>query len=171
MSPTMKKLTLAVVALFALPAFADETGGLTWKIPAGWKTDAEKPMRAYTYKVPAAKGDTEDGEIAVFYFGEGQGGGIDANVDRWVGQFDGVKGTPPRKKEKLGANDVTQVEVEGTYKAGGMMGPPVMKPGFKLHGAIVEGPKGAVFFKFTGPKKTVEAAKAEFLKLLKGLTK
>ena len=48
-------------------------------------------MRKASYEVPRAKGDSEDGELAVFYFGPGQGGGIDANVERWIKQFSGVK--------------------------------------------------------------------------------
>ena len=51
------------------------------------------------------------------------------------------------------------------------MGPKTPKPGYKLLGAIVEGPGGNVFFKLTGPAKTVEAARADFNKLLKGVTK
>ena len=45
------------------------------------------------------------------------------------------------------------------------------KPGFKLLGAIVEAPGGNVFFKLTGPAKTVEAARADLMKMLKALTK
>jgi hypothetical protein len=47
-----------------------------------------------------------------------------------------------------------------------MSGPKVAKPGFKLLGAIVQGKEGAVFFKFTGPAKTVEAAQKAFEALL-----
>lgn len=168
MSPPMKTL-LAMLTLVALPALADEAGGLSWKVPDAWKAGPPKPMRAATYAVAAAKGDAEDGELGVFYFGEGQGGGIDANIERWVGQFEGApKATP--KKEKIAGFQVTQVEVEGTYTASmGPMAPKANKSGFKLMGAIVEGPKGAVFFKLTGPKKTVEGAKGDLAKLLKSL--
>lgn len=168
----MKTLTLAAMFI-ATAALADEAGGLTWKAPAAWKADAPRPMRAATYKIAAAKGDTDEAELAVFYFGEGQGGGIDANIERWVGQITNpTPAKPTPKKEKIAGLDVTQVEVEGTY--GGGMGPMAQgapKTGYKLVGAIVEGPKGAVFFKLTGPKKTVDGAKGELAKLLKGITK
>jgi hypothetical protein len=45
------------------------------------------------------------------------------------------------------------------------------KPGYALLGAIVEGPAGRVFFKLTGPQKTVDASKAEFENMLKTLRK
>jgi hypothetical protein len=112
-------------------------------------------MRKASYEVPRANGDTEDGELAVFYFGPGQGGSIDANVDRWVKQFSGIS-----------ANDV---EIQhGTFDAGqmamgGNKGP---KPDYALEGAIVETPSGAYFFKMTGPARTVLAARGPFLQLL-----
>jgi hypothetical protein len=36
------------------------------------------------------------------------------------------------------------------------------RAGYRLLGAIVEGPGGLIFFKFTGPAPTVAAAQAEF---------
>lgn len=166
----MKYAPLALIFL-ALPALADSAGGLSWSAPATWKADAPRPMRAATYKLPAAKGDGEDGECAVFYFGQGQGGSVDQNVQRWVGQFEGAK-SPTPKKEKVSGFDLTTLEIDGTYTGGGgPMGPKTNKPGFKLLGAIVEGPEGAIFFKLTGPAKTVEAARADFQKMVKAIKK
>jgi hypothetical protein len=52
-----------------------------------------------------------------------------------------------------------------------MMGGPVTpRPGWRLLGAIVEGgPEGAVFFKLTGPARTVAAAQKDFRKLLQSV--
>ena len=167
----MSKYALGLSIFLAVPAFADSAGGLQWAPPATWKADAPRPMRAATYKLPAAKGDAEDGECAVFYFGQGQGGSVDQNVQRWVGQFEGAK-SPTPKKEKASGFDLTTLEVEGTYTGGGgPMGPKTSKAGFKLLGAIVEGPEGAIFFKLTGPAKTVEAARADFSKMVKAIKK
>jgi hypothetical protein len=161
-----------LVALVASAALAESAGGVSWTAPATWKADAPRQMRAATYIVPPAKGDTDSGECAVFFFGPGQGGSVDDNVARWVGQFEGGK-APAKKKEKLGSFEVTTVELEGTYQQsmGGPMGPKTPKAGFKLLGAIVEGPQGNVFFKFTGPAKTVDAARADFMKMMKELKK
>ena len=167
----MCRYGLAVAIFLAMPVFADSAGGLTWAAPAGWKADAARAMRAATYKVPAAKGDTEEAECAVFYFGQGQGGSVDSNLQRWVGQFEGAKAPAPKKEKVLGF-DVTSVELDGTYTGGGgPMAPKTSKAGFKLVGAIVEGPEGAVFFKLTGPAKTVEAARADFSKMVKAIKK
>jgi hypothetical protein len=45
------------------------------------------------------------------------------------------------------------------------------KENFRLRGAIVEGPQGSVFFKFTGPDKTISAASAEFDAMIGSLSK
>jgi hypothetical protein len=45
------------------------------------------------------------------------------------------------------------------------------KPGYRLLGAIVEAPRGLVFFKCTGPAATIGKAQADFQGLVGSLTK
>jgi len=146
--------------------------GLKWTVPARWTPQGERPMRLATYSVPAAKGDAEGGECAVFYFGPNQGGGIEANIDRWVGQFENA-GAPARSTQTVHGIAVARVKVGGTFLAPG--GPQMesqgKKPNYLLLGAIASGPKGAVFFKLTGPAKTIEAAAADFDRMLGSLKK
>jgi hypothetical protein len=68
---------------------------------------------------------------------------------------------------------VTTVEVQGTYAAsmGPMSGATITKENFRLLGAIVEGPEGAVFFKMTGPAQTVDGARGGFDAMLKSVRK
>lgn len=125
-------------------------------------------MRKATYHPPRASADTEDPELAVFYFGPGQGGGIDANVDRWVKQFSDVKVDAVRREERS-ANGLRQHTVEipsGTFSSGMPGGPTQPKKGFALLGGIVEAPSGAYFFKMTGPSASVKAGRDAFYKLL-----
>jgi hypothetical protein len=174
----MNRLVMVVAMSWALGASAEEAGGLSWSAPKEWSAQPARPMRAATYSLPAAKGDTEPAELAVFYFGAGQGGAVDANVKRWVSQFQKPDGKPvdpakdaKTKQEKLNGLPVTTVEVKGTYGGGGpMMGPATPpKPGFKLRGAIVEGPEGPLFFKLTGPEKTVNGAEKGFRKMVESV--
>lgn len=153
------------------PGEPASTGGITWTVPSSWARGQGRPMRVATYEVPASKG-VEAGECAVFYFGRGQGGELDANVQRWAGQFK-EKPTPKRERRTVAGMPVTRVDVEGTYlnPGGGMMQSQGEKPGYRLLGAIVEGPEGNVFFKLTGPKATVDAAEAAFDGLLASLTR
>ena len=151
------------------------SGELKWTAPSRWQTGPEKPMRAATYLIPAAPGDAEGAECAVFV---NIGGGVDANIKRWIGQFeqpDGGSSEAKAKQTKEAVNGlpVTTVDLTGTFAGGGMaMGQPSpKKPGYRLLGAIVEGPSGEIFFKLTGPAKTVAAAQNEFQALLKSVKK
>ncbi len=135
-------------------------------------------MRAATYTLPAAPGDSEDGECAVYYFGEGQGGGVDANVKRWVGQFQAPGGGPAdalakTSKKTINGIAVTIVDLTGTYmfRAAPMAPQATPKPGYRMLAAIAEGSQAPVFFKLTAPKKTADAAEAEFLRVLESLKK
>ncbi len=156
------------------PSQPEKAAGLAWKNPKAW-TAAASPsaMRVVTLKVPAAPGDGEPGELAVFYFGPGQGGGVEANVSRWFAQFQPeAKGSPEKQsKTAVGEVPVTLCQTEGTYVAGmgGVATAP--KAGWALRGAIAEGPQGSVFFKLVGPKKTVEKAQPAFDALVKSIHK
>jgi len=142
------------------PAAEPQKKGLTWEAPASFHS-APNPsaMRKATYKIDKAKGDPEDGELSVIV----AGGGVDANVGRWAGQFEG-KPTPTLRTRDVGPLKVTHVELEGTFTGGGMpgMAPAAPKPKWRLLGAIVEAGGEATFFKLTGPDATVKAAQRDF---------
>ena len=70
------------------PSGANAVAGIRWSIPSGWGEHPPRQMRVATYMVPAASGDAEGGECAVFHFGNDKGGSVDANIGRWVAQFE-----------------------------------------------------------------------------------
>lgn len=150
-----------------------KAAGVTWKIPARWTIGGEKPMRVATYLAAPRDGQGEPAECAVSYFGAGQGGMVDANVDRWVGQFQDP--VPPSKSEReVNGLKVTTVQIGGTYLGmGGMMmgGAAAPKENYRLLGAIVEAPDGLVFFKLTGPNQTVADGEKEFDAMIASLAK
>lgn len=171
----MRKL-FTLFLLLCASTFADSVAGLKWTAPAGWKSEASRPMRAATYTVPAAPGDSEGGECVVYFFGQGQGGSVEANILRWKGQFIQPDGKPAEaqvKNRKVNSLAVTTVETTGQYS--GMGGPmaaqKTTKPNYRLLGAIIENSGGNVFLKFTGPVKTVTANQAKFEKLLASFVK
>ena len=164
-------LFVAALAASAASVFAETAAGVRWTPPAGWKAEAARPMRAATYSIPLAAGDQGVAECVVNFFGSNQGGGVDANIERWRGQVLGADGKPALAKiDKRSGRGVpiTVIDASGTYT--GMGGPmaagakPV--PGYRLMGAIVEGPGGSVFFKLTGPAKTIAAQQKNFEQLL-----
>lgn len=139
------------------------SGELRYKVPEGWV--AEKPtsdMRVAQYKLPKAEGDSEDALLVIYYFGQGQGGSAQANIDRWINQIKQADGQPSKdraKSETLTINglQVTTVDVTGNY--GGGMSPDSAPVGskslYRLRAAVVEAPKGSYFVKLTGPQKTI----------------
>jgi hypothetical protein len=139
------------------------SGELRYKVPEEWVT--EKPtsdMRVAQYKLPKAEGDSEDALLVVYYFGQGQGGPAQANIDRWVNQMkqpDGHSSKDRAKLETVTVNglQVNTVDVTGNY-SGGMSpdsAPRDSKSIYRLRAAVVETPKGSYFVKLTGPEKTV----------------
>ncbi|MEP6569335.1 MAG: hypothetical protein ABJC10_06130 [Acidobacteriota bacterium] len=139
------------------------TGEVSYKVPAGWTI--EKPtseMRLAQYKLPKVAGDGEDALLVVYYFGQGQGGTPEANIERWVNQVkqpDGSASKDKAKTETLNVNGlrVSTVDVLGNYSGGMSMdsAPKDSKSIYRLRGAVVETPKGSYFVKLTGPEKTV----------------
>ena len=160
-----------------MPSATGATGqaeGLVWAAPPGWTVETpSSSMRKAQYSVPAAAGDAEPGQCAVFYFGAGQGGDVKANVDRWAAQFADASGghpTPQISEGRVAGLKVMRVFTEGTYSPGAMMGgDSAPKPGQMLLGAIVEGADANWFFKCTGPKKTMEANRAAFESLVESI--
>jgi hypothetical protein len=147
-------------------------GGLTWVVGKMWTPGPSTTMRLATYFLPVAGGDTDRPELAVFWFGPTQGGTVDANVARWFAQFAPAPGDPKstRSLTRVGSLPVTLVTASGSYSSGtGMGASPAPKSGYALRGAIAEGPSGSVFFKLTGPRRSVAAAAKDFDSLVASL--
>lgn len=152
------------------PESALAASGIQWKAPKGWREGGPRAMRLATYFVGGPEPATT-AECAVFHFGPGQGGNVDDNIQRWVGQFDGSPNYDRRVTTVHGMK-VTRVEIAGTFLApDSEMQSQGKRPAWKLLGAIVEGPQGAVFFKFTGPASVIAHAAKDFDGLIASLDK
>jgi hypothetical protein len=142
------------------PATSDEAPSVRWKAPSAWESTANpNAMRIATYRVPPAPGESEGGEAIVAR----AGGTPEANIARWIGQFDDR--TPDKRTETVvGGFKVHLVEVSGTYSSGGMMpGTAALShTGWSLVGAVVDAPGSPYFFKLTGPTATVSRARKAF---------
>ncbi len=154
----------------ALPPVDPQGGlgaaGLVWDAPKSWVAQPPaNPMRRAQYKVPGAAGD---GELVVFYFGPNQGGPPLDNAQRWAMQFAQPDGADPLSALKTRNGDIHGipalfVETTGTYNPGTMSGAPAAtKENWALLGVVAEGGDANWFFKFTGPKATIEAERAAF---------
>jgi hypothetical protein len=140
--------------------------GLHVELPAGWKSvPPASPMRAAQAVIEGPGGPAD---LAVFHFGAGQGGDVEANLQRWIAQIVPQAGTSPQR-ETFDANGlrITWIDAEGTLQGGPMgMGPATPQAGSRLLGAVVEGEGGPWFFKATGPDATLAPQRLPFRGML-----
>ncbi len=151
--------------------------GLTSTAPERWKEVPNPgPMRFKQFVIPREKGDAHDADLIIFFFGAGQGGAVDANLDRWKKQFQAPEGKTIDQLSKvetkqIGKVKTTILDVRGTYMyKASMMAPgdPEPRQNNRMIAVVFESPQGPYFFRFVGPEKTVEKNKKDFDKWLKG---
>jgi len=154
---------------------ASASGELHFKAPDDWVVDhPSSTMRVAQYKLPKAAGDNEDGSLTLFYFGATQGGSVQANIDRWIGQMQQPDNSQSKDKAKVDTVTahglkISTVDVTGTYTAEMSPGSTSHSnsPNYRLRAAVIETPKGNYYVKLVGPEKTVarwDQAYTDYLK-------
>lgn len=144
-----------------------QVAGLAFTVSEDWENvKIANPVRVAQYKINGSAGAAE---MAVFYFGQNQGGGMEDNIRRWAGQFsDPANPEAAAQVGRIEKGDlrIALVKTEGTYNPGSMgpMAPaPEPQENFALFGLVVEGgPEGSVFIRVTGPKATMAENDADF---------
>lgn len=149
----------------------EKVAELVLAVPEEWETgQVTSQMRLAQYTVPGPGGDAE---LVVFRF-PGGAGGVQANIDRWKGQF-----KPPEGKTiddvtktssfEAGKLKITLVDVTGHYAAPERPGSPTMvdEPDYRMLSAIIEGSGDAFFLKALGPGKTLDVWSKAFEDMLK----
>jgi hypothetical protein len=146
-------------------AAAQPVATIDFDLPAGWKS--VPPVSNMRLAQATVDGPGGQAELAVFYFGQGQGGTAEANIQRWKDQMTGgVK--PDRGAFLANGLKVTWIDLGGTMKPSAMgMAPANEQPNYRLLGAVVEGPGGPWFFKATGPDSTLGPQRDAFVKMLR----
>lgn len=147
--------------------------GFTMEIPAAWVSQqVPNPMRAAQFEWPAKDGEDKP-LLIVFYFGPGSGGGVQASIDRWRGQFveTGEPAAGTTDSFSTDSAKITVLDKSGTYKDQPQMMSPefTAREGYRMLAAAVEIDGGPVFFKAVGPEKSVAAQKEAFLAAIRTL--
>ncbi len=115
-------------------------------------------MRAAQFSIP---GNPSDAELVVFHFG-GPTGGVKANVDRWIGQFETEGLALKMYQGKCAAGSYILVDTQGTWNKPD--GPPFARktlstPNSRVLNVIVieekEGEKDYYFLKLAGHQDVV----------------
>lgn len=153
--------------------FAVAEGKLTFTAPKGWtKKQPRSRIIEVEFEIPAAKGDENAGRFTMM----GAGGDVQANIDRWFGQFEQPDGSDSKDKAKVekktvAGKTVHYVDIAGIYKdapsgpfAGGKT---IKREKYRMLAAIVETKEaGNYFLKFYGPQGTVAENEKAFQELL-----
>ncbi len=168
----MKRLALLVLALSTATQLLAEdpakftVGSFEFQRPTTWAwVPVTSSMRKAQLKVPGATPEAS-AEITFFHFGPGGGGGAQANIQRWLGQFQSAEGAQKVEPQEVGGKKVTLVSTEGTFSSGMPGGPTTPMSGYALLGAIIEDADGDVFVKMTGPAPLVKDSRKAFLDFL-----
>ncbi|MHC4809739.1 MAG: hypothetical protein ACYTEV_05170 [Planctomycetota bacterium] len=140
--------------------------GLRGPKPATWQWQSPRPMRAGNWTIPGRNG----GDFAELTAFVGIGGGVEANLTRWVGQFRSpeMRMVEPERWELdvpgLGST-AAMIQIVGEFA--GMTG--TYRPGQALLGAVLESPVGPVQLKLTGPEEVVLGVREQFEAMVAGL--
>lgn len=97
-------------------------------------------------------------------FPSGNGGSVQANLDRWIAQFTTPSSSHPETKKGTDGS-MTFIRLEGTLRGGTPGGPKKDLPRALLLGAILEADGEQIIMKLAGPASAVATAEKEFLRL------
>lgn len=150
-------------------------GAVQLKVPGDWKAvEPRSRIISHEYSIPAAEDDDENGRMTIM----SAGGSVEANINRWISQFQTGEGKPlaeDRKKleeKTIKGQKVHLVDLRGNFQdqPRGPFGPTVSRSDYRMLAAIVPTESdGTWFIKFYGPEETVTAAEAGFRSLVESI--
>ena len=138
--------------------------------PENWKQQQPKSgIVMYEFSSPALEGEKTDGRMTVM----AAGGSVEANVDRWYGQFSQPDGGSTRERAKLdkrtiAGREVHLVDISGTYRE--QFGANTELPNYRMLAAIIVTPEANFFLKYYGPRKTITGNEKQFKQMVESLT-
>ena len=149
------------------PSEYGKSGPIRWQAPADWQPQA--PANQMRYAEYVVESDRQgDAELTVFYFGSG-GGGVEDNLQRWAGQFDGDQ-PAVRDRRQVGQLTVHLIDVAGTYQTDMPMGGGEPRHEQRLLGAIAEASTGLYFFRLLGDQQVVDEQADSFHRFVDSLS-
>jgi hypothetical protein len=141
-------------------------GSFSFQRPQGWVwVIPQSAIRKAEFSIPSQAQGEDPVTVTFFCFGRGEGGSVQANVNRWTAQFANSDGSPSKAVTESKVFDsvpVTIVTATGFF-SGGMGQSTSVKPLHAgLRGAILQSPQGDVYVKMTGPETLVRKSSQSF---------
>jgi len=141
-----------------------EFDGIRFKVPAGWEQVALSPAQqgfvTASFKIPQAGNDVKLTLSSV-------GGGVDANLKRWVGQFQLPPGENPLQKSiRVDKIDAIWLDLRGTFDSGPALNSQA-ESGMRMIGVAIPRSPRDFYLKLTGPREQLLNAEKEFRDFIK----
>lgn len=140
-------------------------GGLKWSTPTGWSEATSKSSMRLVTLAPDSDPEAQCYVIVL----PGDGGGLVANVNRWLGEVQAPQldaaAVAALPTVKVFGRDATLVEGTGDYS--GQNG---QRKNAGLLGVICSVPQSTLFVKMVGPVDVVRAEKARFIEFCESLS-
>ena len=131
---------------------AVELDAITLQAPPGWtRKPAGSQFVLAEFNLPRAEGDVADGRLTI----STAGGSVEANIDRWKGQF---KQPTASKQDVVDIEGLkaTIVDLTGDFNdQRGPFAPAEQRTGYRMIAAVVPVDGQLHFIKATGPQKTI----------------
>ncbi|MBL8850895.1 MAG: hypothetical protein JNG89_14550 [Planctomycetaceae bacterium] len=130
--------------------------GFKFQVPAGWRqaelSPAQQGFVDARFEIPR-HGDDVKLTLSTI------SGGVDANIERWIGQFQLPEGTLPDSETlEVDGIPVTLIELSGEFQ--GMGQEP--QSGWGMLGAAYAGAPRDFYIKLTGPSAAIAELREEF---------
>ncbi|WP_339732591.1 hypothetical protein [uncultured Gimesia sp.] len=141
-----------------------EFDGIQFQVPVGWEqaalTPAQRGMISASFKIPQA-GDGVKLTLSSV------GGGIDANIQRWKGQFHLPPGEAPLQETiRVDHVDAIWLDLRGTFDSGPAINSGVASDMRMIGVAIPRSPRD-FYLKLTGPREQLLKAEEGFREFVK----
>jgi hypothetical protein len=160
---------MSLLLLFALATLA-------YDAPDTWRPEETRSGVRLAQWILPGEGSADPAELVIFYFGPGDGGSVEANLERWMSQFTQPDGSPTRDRASVRELEVdglalTVLDVSGTYVAAVQPGASERRDeaSYRMIAVVAEGEGGPWFVRLLGPAATVGAQEAAFDAFLKTL--
>ncbi len=163
------------------PAAATAVTEFTWfaiEPPKEWVPQAVRPngVKKALYQLPPPSKELGAAEFSVTFFGREQGGGVEANLERWKGQFRKPEGMKDEEfaqvtKQTVDGMKITILEMRGDFFGNALPGVPDVPPqkDHAMFAATVETGGGTYYFKCVGPRATMDHWKKPWFAMTLGI--
>jgi hypothetical protein len=144
-----------------------EIDGLRLTAPDAWvRQEPRSEFVTAEFSLPRAEGDETDGRLTV----SKAGGGVDANLERWRGQFEGNLTRDVAEDLQVAGLTVKLLDCAGTFNdQPGPFAPGVQREGYRMIGAVIPTEGQLTFVKAYGPEKTMEKYEQSIRSFLQNL--